>query len=265
MPCRSPITIPGRFGNVQVSCKQCLPCRINRQSGLSLMALFEDRLSCSAHFVTLTYADNPEVIVYSDFQKFLKRLRKWNSSEGNIAPIRYLGCGEYGSKSGRPHFHALIFNGLSPSQEVWRTRLWPQGFSYIGTVTPSSIRYTARYCLKFGKDGSDAVASWSKSPPLGTDGIRVLAKYMKDRGDKLTEPPTRMSIEGRHYYVNETMRKHFWDEFTEGAEEIKARPLMRHIEYLHNLRFGDPIAEQRKRKLHLAEFYESARFINERI
>jgi hypothetical protein len=42
------------------------------------------------------------------FQKFMKRLRD------RIKPlkIRFFHCGEYGDKTRRPHYHALIFGNI---------------------------------------------------------------------------------------------------------------------------------------------------------
>ena len=46
--------------------------------------------------------NNPIILKKSDFQKFIKRLRK-------DYDIKYFACGEYGDKTLRPHFHAILF------------------------------------------------------------------------------------------------------------------------------------------------------------
>lgn len=112
-------------------------------------------------FITLTY--NPENLppdcglIKSDFQKFMKRLRK-RYGEG----IRYYMCGEYGDRTNRPHYHAILFNHNfsdwvylfdSPSGEPIYTsptleKIWGLGFVTIGTVTFQSAGYVARYCMK---------------------------------------------------------------------------------------------------------------------
>lgn len=279
MPCASPVTIQSGHGPIQVRCKQCLSCRIQRQSGIALQAKMEDAVSLCGDFWTLTYQTSPEVLDYSDFSKFLKRLRKWNRTRGNPLPIRYLGVGEYGSKTGRPHFHALIFNSLPVSNqkalaaatlrkpsspEGSLMRLWPHGFAYIGEVTPASINYTARYCLKFGLKGEEGMAHWSLKPVLGSGGIRELAAYMRKRGDKLTEPPSALRIEGKNYSCNEAMRTEFWREFT-GNEDAKPskRLAVRHMEWLANMRYGDPVAAQRRARANRDQFWESAQVIKE--
>ena len=58
-------------------------------------------------------------LVKKDIQDFLKRLRyhekgyqSWENPKNNKIenPIRYLACGEYGTKGGRPHYHMALFN-----------------------------------------------------------------------------------------------------------------------------------------------------------
>lgn len=268
MACRNPITIRHpKAGQIQVACKQCLPCRITKQSSLALRCILENNSSLSGEFWTLTYADAPDKLDYSDFSKFMKRYRTHNQRSENPIPIRFLGCGEYGSKTGRAHFHALLWNGLPRPEKVSLTRLWPHGFVYIGTVTPSSIRYTARYTLKFQAKGEEAHASWSTKPPLGDDGMRQIARYMADRGDRLKEPPTHMSIEGSSYALDTTMQNIFQDEFEKNNDKtLRHRsPHTAHLEWAKTMLFGDPIEAERKRKAEQATFYESARLIHERL
>lgn len=113
------------------------------------------------YFVTLTYNDAhvPRVngrltLRPRDFVLFMKKLRKLRPG------VRFLQAGEYGSK-GRPHHHALLFNcrlddlevfGVSKTGVLYRSRflerLWPFGFSSVGTVTSNSASYVARYTLK---------------------------------------------------------------------------------------------------------------------
>ena len=93
----------------------------------------------------------------SDFQKFMKRLRK------SIAPkrVRFFHCGEYGDELGRPHYHACLFGHDFNDKELWTVvrddplyvsnnlnDLWPFGFSTLGDVTFRSAAYVARYATK---------------------------------------------------------------------------------------------------------------------
>lgn len=113
-------------------------------------------------FLTLTYSDdelpvNRELpsLCPPHLQKFFKRLRKAAFSH------RYFACGEYGDRTGRPHYHAVMFglsipdlvkftrrNGHDLFKSETLTRIWGHGDVVVGAVTPESIAYTARYCLK---------------------------------------------------------------------------------------------------------------------
>lgn len=113
-------------------------------------------------FLTLTYS--PENIptgnslLYSDFQTFLRRLRKLYPQK----IIRFYMCGEYGESNDRPHYHACIFNhSFSDDKKPWRatstssilylsptlSKLWPHGYASIGDLTLQSAGYTARYIM----------------------------------------------------------------------------------------------------------------------
>ena len=112
--------------------------------------------------MTLTYDDEhvPEdgSLRYADFQKFVKRVRKF------IAPerLRYFVAGEYGERTSRPHYHACLFGVDWPDKVVFRgngdgrtvytsgalDRLWERGFCSTGEVAPASARYVAQYVLK---------------------------------------------------------------------------------------------------------------------
>lgn len=152
----------------QLPCGQCIGCRLDWAGDWATRC--EKEAQCWPHnvFVTLTYDDKHLPIGGStrssvskrEFQLFLKRLRK-EFGDG----IRFFASGEYGEKSGRAHYHALLFNHRFPDAQLWRStpagplftsaalqRLWPFGFSSIGSVTFQSASYVARYVLKKAKD-----------------------------------------------------------------------------------------------------------------
>lgn len=94
-------------------------------------------------------------------QLFLKRLRRRYGDR----KISHFLCGEYGEKSHRPHYHALLF-GHDFADKVRLPRggeplyksaelegLWGLGFCSIGGVTFESAAYCARYVMK--KIGGD--------------------------------------------------------------------------------------------------------------
>ena len=113
-------------------------------------------------FITLTYDDQhlPKngSLDHTHFQKFLKRLRK----ELGDKKIRYYMAGEYGDKSWRPHYHALIFgHDFADDRYYWTQRkgnkyyrspllerCWTMGMSDVSNFTYANAAYVARYVSK---------------------------------------------------------------------------------------------------------------------
>lgn len=154
-------------GDIQASmllpCGRCVGCRLDYAASWEVRIMHEAKCWEENCFITLTY--NPERVspdgslVYSDFQWFMKRLRK------RYAPrtIRFFVAGEYGGALGRPHFHVALFNfRFSGDRYFWRTTdagfrvdrspalesLWKFGHSEIGDLTSESANYIARYVTK---------------------------------------------------------------------------------------------------------------------
>jgi len=98
---------------------------------------------------------------------FMKRLRaKWVQKDplkrkwGQVEKIRFYMCGEYGPKTGRPHYHACLFGfgfddlviykeapegNIYISEEL--NKRWGLGFTTVGEVTYESAAYVAGYTI----------------------------------------------------------------------------------------------------------------------
>lgn len=109
---------------------------------------YELKHSYNAKFITFTYSDDflPQsgTLVKSDLQKFFKRYRKAISTQPDPLPIKYFACGEYGGKTRRPHYHAIMYNCDVETVE----RTWNMGAVHYGDVTPASIMYVLKYMVK---------------------------------------------------------------------------------------------------------------------
>lgn len=163
----------GSYEQIQLPCNQCIGCRIDRSRDWALRCVHEASMWTDNCFITLTFDDENinklGTLVKSDFQKFIKRLRKkfrgnestYNEKGKLHYPIRYFHCGEYGTDYQRPHHHACIFNFDFLDKELWTLRsgtklfrskqlekLWPYGFCTVGEVTFESAAYCARYITK---------------------------------------------------------------------------------------------------------------------
>lgn len=147
MPCLNPITVRPKGLPMSVDCGNCIECMRLKRHYWSTRLSKETRYSDSAFFVTFTYTNENlrygsegAVLHYPDFQKFMKRLRKIDKSR-----IKYFVVGEY-SESGRPHYHALIFNAkkliMDRIEDVWKL-----GRCHVGKVNEKTINYTLKYLI----------------------------------------------------------------------------------------------------------------------
>lgn len=111
-------------------------------------------------FVTLTYSEKklPEdwSVQLRDWQLFRKRLYD------AIGPFRFFQAAEYGGKTLRPHYHAIIFGedfsadrvllSEKAGRRLWTSPLlekkWRMGHVSLGQVTPESCAYVTKYCVK---------------------------------------------------------------------------------------------------------------------
>jgi len=160
----------GVEGDLSLPCGQCVGCRLERSRQWAMRCVHESSLHEANAFITLTYSDEylppSRSLVYSDFQKFMKRLRKRTGAKVSF----YVG-GEYGELEMRPHFHACLFGYDFPDKKHFKKSasgeslytsallesLWPFGLCSVGSVTFQSAAYIARYCMK--KVNGDAAKS----------------------------------------------------------------------------------------------------------
>lgn len=195
--CVQPITLKT---GATVACRKCQRCRDNRVKDMCGRCIAEDEVSVASSSLTLTYGRDEkgdaahfrsQYLVYEDLQNYFKRLR----SDG--FPLRFFAAGEYGSKRGRAHWHALIFwkervptfqpgevlfgekmtGGESyPLDGNFMERHWKHGFSYWRDFQYREVKYVCKYLLKDQGDADAQVhLAMSKRPLLGAEYFRQLA------------------------------------------------------------------------------------------
>jgi hypothetical protein len=149
------------LSGLKIPCGRCIGCRLEYSRQWAMRCHHEASLHIFNSFITLTY--DPEHLPEDGslnvlhFQKFMKRLRK------KIQPlkIRFFHCGEYGDKTRRPHYHALIFGYGFPDKKIFKkqksgdlftsdilTKCWGKGHCLVGDLTFESAAYVARYVVK---------------------------------------------------------------------------------------------------------------------
>lgn len=134
----------------KIGCGRCAVCRksLARQWSLRLMHELTDKKV--GLFVTLTYDDEhlkgPILPFYptlckEDLIKYLKRLRYYKLK------FTYYAVGEYGDRTERPHYHALLFGvGMQDAKVI--ESCWKCGMVDVGIVEPKSIQYVTQYVRK---------------------------------------------------------------------------------------------------------------------
>lgn len=155
-----------------VPCGKCNFCREARRADWSFRLRQECLVSSSTYFLTLTYEDKKipvtqdgeQTLRKKDLQDFLKRLRKEAPTK-----LRYYACGEYGSNTDRPHYHAVLFN-LPAELTESITRIWGHGHTVTYEVNDARIHYVTKFHVNpigKGEGRAPPFAIMSRRPGLG--------------------------------------------------------------------------------------------------
>lgn len=208
--CVSPSTLQS---GIVVGCRRCWQCRSNRVSDWVGRNLAESKTAERSYSIRLSYGRSKDghanhlrsvLLMYSDIQKMLKRMRKRYS-------VRYMIAGEYGSTFRRAHWHGIFhFSGntlpewdgahLTWSQQQWdkvggihipewadynddRTFRAHMGHVHIKEAQYAHMRYALKYMLKDQLDPLEQLKfAMSKKPPLGSKYLLQMARETADAG-----------------------------------------------------------------------------------
>lgn len=184
-------------GAQMVPCQRCYACVLLQRAIWTQRLLAEahssdlDYLPYKPLFITLTYDqehikykkdvscfggelvihENVPTVCKQDVVDFLKRLnshlryedRDFRANAGFPSyKLRYFACTEYGTRTGRPHAHLILFgvpfSMLCTRREMLRagtfkrsqllSSKWRNGFVSIAEAGPAMMQYVAGYCLK---------------------------------------------------------------------------------------------------------------------
>ena len=188
----------GKYKAVQIRCfNQCIGCLEDRAKEWATKCYLESLYHDESYFITLTYDDNHlpisntmttskgeifyddgtwnSYIEYEHVRSFIRKVRDWQREKYGINGIKYFGCGEYGGKEGRAHFHIIMFGlHLEPNDvrvheiskdgnvtykceelsKCWvmpnerRGQAEPMGFITVAEVNWQTSRYVAGYVQK---------------------------------------------------------------------------------------------------------------------
>lgn len=140
---REPVVRKGDEEFLRLPCGSCLGCRMSRAREWAIRCSLELQVHEESCWATLTYDDSslPLTLSKGDLSGWLKRLR----SRVAPKPVRFFASGEYGERTSRPHYHAILFGVRDPSP-IKAT--WPHGFVRVDPLSPAAIAYVAGYCSK---------------------------------------------------------------------------------------------------------------------
>jgi len=238
---RPPVGEP--YTLMSVPCTKCNGCQKDRTIEWGIRCHHEAQQHESNQFLSLSYdkknLPKDKMLDRRHLQLFFKRLRKNTGQK-----IKFMYCGEYGERTWRAHYHAIIFgleiddltycktgkNGdpLYTSKKIDAT--WGLGMVICGHVSFASSQYVAKYInkrshiLKRLREASNFVAPFGQSSQgLGIDWLK---KYYKD-----VYPNDYITIDGNKYKVPKGYDKWMEQNHPEELKEVKRNRYKKMMEY----------------------------------
>lgn len=209
----------------------------------------------TAHFITLTYADEHIPLNKSDWGdefmtlsrahlvKFNKDLRNANantlrsikskyqlSAKGykqlkKDYTLKYYAVGEYGTKRNRPHYHSIIFNLHEQVLEKLQfNEIWKYGHVHIGDVNMKTINYCAKYLIDHNKADDEVRVKPFAIISKGI-GLRYLAKnrrWHKAKEDHESEHRYYVTLEGHKQRLPRYYKDKIFNQFERKRQGQKA-------------------------------------------
>lgn len=246
-----------------------MPCRIRKKREWTHRLILEESQHAVSAFATLTYDDEnlPEngSLVQEHYRLFLKRLRE------RISPqrIRFYAVGEYGDKTGRPHYHLALFGFRSclygrSRYSVRRTSCcsrcdlvrdtWKLGNIDLGELNKDSAQYIVGYTTKKMTNPEDKKTKeflngrepefgrMSTKPGIGLFAIDDLAHVLMDYRDQMTDVPASLRIGKKFYplgrYLRDALRVRLG--FEKGLPQEKREEIQAELQAMREEYFGSP-------------------------
>lgn len=280
MDCENPVNL----NSLLARCGSCEPCRASRAREWAGRILMEASCYEQNAFITLTYNDThlsgDGSLQPKDLQDWLKRLRKTLIN----SRLRFFACGEYGSQTVRPHYHAAIFNspacvrGRSDKfrrgvggticcpvcamyQKTWSVDGEEIGSIDVGMVEPRTAAYIGGYIIKGSTRRDDyrlrgkepEFSTKSLRPGLGAFAIDVLADaYLKSGVEIGLDVPTYFEFGGQKYPLGRYLTNRLRNKI--GIDDAQARAIRTTLsrQKMHDLR-----ASAEKNQVSLKEEYQT--------
>lgn len=227
MQCTRPIQL--HKYNITVPCGKCTSCRLAMASEWAARMIHESEYYDSTSFATFTYSDETLPadlsIDKTVITLLIKRIRK------ALEPrrIKYYANGEYGEKTGRPHYHAILF-GIQPCFHCWSCckthmtadkpsgdceilrKAWPKGIVDLGPLNYLTARYVANYMLK---EPPKNISLLNREKPFTLMSKGLGRRYLMDNADTLLKQKS-IRIQG----VKKRLPKYYADVLKKYADQL---------------------------------------------
>jgi hypothetical protein len=244
--CNSPITQDG----VTFACRVCDQCVKAKLQDWTVRGVAEASTSGQAFGLDMTYRNNPDGTLpdgacafnYEHVKLFMKSLREayFRKYEAR-GEIRFLICGERGTRLNRVHWHLILFakrdmTCLGEWTDFYGRELkgprykrmdhwsfWPHGHLVYKPATQATIGYAIKYAMsdRFNLVQAEGTSRYSKAlvsassyfrmskhPPIGAQFLENLCNSWEER--LITPPDLNIKVPGYngYWYVKGDMRQY---------------------------------------------------------
>lgn len=235
------------YNFLEIPCGKCIGCRLKYSRDWALRCMNELEYHDKACFITLTYNDEhlpvPNKIIDNDgcitdspvhplckrdIQLFIKRLRK----KFKNSKVRYFACGEYGSRSMRPHAHIILFGVDFSEDRIFFKKSYDNKFNYYTSPTLDDLWHGYENGSDLGQLGFAMVCDVSFDTCAYVARYVTKKKYGKEADfyESLAIPPefslmSRRPGIGRMYFEDNYEKIYKYDEIiisdTNGGHKFK--------------------------------------------
>lgn len=217
------LSCPYAYEVFEIPCGNCISCRLDYSKDWANRCTLEASYHQFNYFVTLTYDDDNIVkgsIGNATLEKdaishFVRMLRQKFKRLGIACKIKVFACGEYGTQTLRPHYHAILFDCPIPDLSVdfpddeghithhFDSRhvpymyskiladLWNKGNILIAEANWNTNAYVSQYILKKQKgDNAKAYDELGILPPFVRMSKNLGLNYFNENGRKMIVNPS---------------------------------------------------------------------------
>lgn len=237
-------------------CGACAQCVAEKSNNWVIRNWYEAKRNVPKSFITLTYAENPIILVRKDVQDFMKRLRRYLDYREE-EKVRMFQNGEYGILNGRPHFHILLYNwedknakylGINRKKQiVYQSeiiqKVWGLGRTSYQSFSTHEIPYVSLY--------NTPQETFKRAYKMTRQKLKTLTEYAHSHNFEenqrrnllieLNEIQKKMDLEKSKYYLikefNSWSQALGWEEFEKEYYKSKEYTF---TEYIENCQYATP-------------------------